>query len=94
VDSLFICVSNRFWNGLRADQQTTLRAAAQAAANYNNVKRIADERELIAFFKSHGMTVNTPDLAAFRKGVQSAYLNSDYAKVWPPGMLERINATK
>lgn len=94
VDSLFICVSNRFWKGLRADQQTVLRAAAQAAAHYNNVKRIADERELIAFFKSHGLTVNTPDLAAFRKGVQSAYLHSDYAKVWAPGMLERINATK
>jgi hypothetical protein len=26
--------------------------------------------------------------------VQAAYQNSDYAKVWPKGLLDRINATK
>jgi TRAP-type transport system periplasmic protein len=26
--------------------------------------------------------------------VQTAYQNSDYAKVWPKGLLDRINATK
>jgi len=26
--------------------------------------------------------------------VQSAYLNSEYAKQWPRGLLERINAVK
>jgi len=26
--------------------------------------------------------------------VQTTYLNSEYAKVWPKGLLERINATK
>jgi TRAP-type transport system periplasmic protein len=38
--------------------------------------------------------VTTPDLDAFRRTVQGAYLGSEYAKVWPKGMLERINATK
>jgi hypothetical protein len=38
--------------------------------------------------------VTTPDVEAFRKHVQAAYLNSDYAKVWPAGLLERVNATK
>jgi hypothetical protein len=26
--------------------------------------------------------------------VQTTYQNSDYAKVWPKGIVERINATK
>ncbi len=46
------------------------------------------------FFRKEGLQVSTPDLDAFRKAVQSAYQNSDYAKVWPSGLLERINATK
>jgi tripartite ATP-independent transporter DctP family solute receptor len=93
VDSLFICVSNKLWKSLSAAQQARLQGAAQAAAAYNNDQRIADEKALVAFFKAQGLTVTTPDVAAFRKAVQAAYLNSDYAQVWPKGLLERINAT-
>ena len=93
VDGLFICVSNRLWKGLSPEQQTRLRSAAQAAASYNNTQRIADEAELVAFLKGQGLTVTTPDVASFRKSVQQVYLNSDYAKVWPKGLLERVNAT-
>jgi len=39
------------------------------------------------------LTVSTPDVDAFRKSVQATYQNSEYAKVWPKGLLERINAT-
>ena len=46
------------------------------------------------FFKKEGLQVTTPDLDAFRKTVQATYQNSDYAKVWPKGLVERINATK
>ena len=42
--------------------------------------------------KDEGLDVYTPDLAAFQKTVQDAYLNSDYSKQWKPGMLEQINA--
>jgi hypothetical protein len=26
--------------------------------------------------------------------VQMAYLNSEYAKIWPKGLVERVNAVK
>lgn len=94
VDSLFICVSNRLWKRLDANQQTRLRESAQAAARYNNTQRIADERQLLDFFRSQGLAVTTPDVAAFRQAVQAAYQQSDYAKAWPPGLLARINATR
>ncbi len=94
VDSLFICVPNKFWNALNADQKTKLQGAAQAAAQYNNTQRIKDEAELVTFLKTQGLSVTTPDVDAFRKSVQATYLQSDYAKVWPSGLLERINATR
>ncbi len=94
VDGIFIAISNKSWNAMSAAQKTKVKAAAQAASAYNNENRIKEEGQLVEFFKKEGLAVNTPDLDAFRKTVQGAYMNSDYAKVWPKGLLERINATK
>lgn len=93
VDVLFIGVSNKLWNSLSPDQKSKLKSAAQSAAAYNNENRITDEKQLVDYFKSQGLSVTTPDLDAFRKTVQAVYLQSDYAKVWPKDLLERINAT-
>ena len=94
VDGLFISISNKSLNSLNAAQKQKVVAAAQAAAQYNNENRIKEEAQLVEFFKKEGLQVTTPDLNAFHKSVQTTYQNSDYAKVWPKGLLERINATK
>jgi TRAP-type transport system periplasmic protein len=94
VDGIFIAISNKAWNAMNVAQKQKLTAAAQAAASYNNENRIKEEGQLVEFFKQQGLQVTTPDVDAFRKSVQATYLNSDYAKVWPKGLLERINATK
>jgi hypothetical protein len=36
--------------------------------------------------------VTTPDVPAFREKVLNAFVNSDFAKDWPAGMLDRIKA--
>jgi len=94
VDALFISIASKAFKALSPANQQKVTAAAQAAAAYNNDNRIKEEGELVAFFKKEGLQVTTPDLDAFHKTVQAAYQNSDYAKVWPKGLLERINATK
>ena len=94
VDGIFISISNKAWNAMNAAQKTKVKAAAQAAAAFNNENRIKEEGQLVDFFKKEGLQVTTPDVDAFRKTVQTTYLNSEYAKVWPKGLLERINATK
>jgi hypothetical protein len=38
------------------------------------------------------MTITVPDRDAFREHVQKAYLESEFSKDWPEGLLERINA--
>jgi tripartite ATP-independent transporter DctP family solute receptor len=93
VDGIFIAISNKSFNALSASQKQKVSAAAQAAAAYNNDNRIKEEGQLVEFFKKEGLQVTTPDLDAFRKTVQEKYQNSDYAKVWPKGIVERINAT-
>ena len=94
VDGIFIAISNKAFNAMTPAQKQKVTAAAQAAASYNNENRIKEEGQLVDFFKQQGLQVTTPDVDAFRKSVQTTYQNSDYAKVWPKGLLERINATK
>ncbi len=94
VDSLFIAIASKTWIGMTAAQKQAVKAAAQAAASFNNDNRIKEEAQIIDFFKQQGLQVSTPDVEAFRKSVQDAYAKSDYAKVWTKGMLERINNTR
>ena len=94
VDGIFIAISSKALNAMTPAQRQKVTAAAQAASSYNNENRIKEEGQLVDFFKQQGLQVTTPDVDAFRKSVQTTYQNSDYAKVWPKGLLERINATR
>ncbi len=94
VDAVLPTVSNKCWNALTAAQKGQLQAAVQAAVRFNNENRITEEAQLVEFFKQQGLRVDTPDVAAFRRSVQQAYLQSEYAKTWPPGLLDRIHATR
>ena len=94
VDGIFIAISNKAWNAMSPVQKQKVKAAADAAANFNNDNRIQEEAQLVEFFRQQGLQVVTPDVEAFRKSVQATYQNSDYAKVWGAGLLDRINATR
>ena len=94
TDGIFIAISSKSYNAMSAAQKQKVNAATQAAIAYNNDNRIKEEAQLVDFFKKEGLQVTTPDVEAFRKTVQAAYQNSEYAKVWPKGLVERINAVK
>ena len=94
TDGIFIAISTKSYNAMTAAQKQKVNAAAQAAVAYNNENRIKEEAQLVDFFKKEGLQVTTPDVEAFRKTVQAAYQNSEYAKVWPKGLVDRINAVK
>ena len=94
TDGIFIAISSKSYNAMSAAQKQKVNAATQAAIAFNNDNRIKEEAQLVDFFKKEGLQVSMPDVEAFRKTVQAAYQNSDYAKVWPKGLVERINAVK
>ena len=94
VDSIFLTISKKAWDSYSPEQQKAIEEAIAAAVQYNNENRIKDEEELLEFFKKEGLKVYSPDVEAFRTHVQKQYMDSDYAKQWPKGMLERINAVE
>jgi tripartite ATP-independent transporter DctP family solute receptor len=94
VDGIFIAIANKAWNAMTPAQRQKVKAAALEAARFNDENRIREEGQLVEFFKQQGLTVTVPDVDAFRKAVQQAYMKSDYAKAWPAGLLERINNTR
>ena len=94
VDMNFIAFSKRVWDGLKPDQQQIVQKAADDAAELGRKRQLALEAELEGFFKERGLKVYTPDVESFRTRVQKAYLESKFAKDWPPGMIDRINTIK
>jgi tripartite ATP-independent transporter DctP family solute receptor len=94
VDALQLAISAKTWKGLAPADQAQVKAAAAKAAKFNDENRLREEKELSEFFRAQGIAITTPDVGAFRKTVQAAYLKSEYAEKWPRGLLERINAVK
>jgi tripartite ATP-independent transporter DctP family solute receptor len=92
VDQNYLALSKKVWDGLSADQQAAIQKAADDAAQFGRDKQLKLEDDLVQFFKDQGMDVYEPDLKAFREHVQKAYLESEFAKDWPEGMVDKINA--
>jgi tripartite ATP-independent transporter DctP family solute receptor len=92
VDLNYIAFSKEVWDSLTPDQQAIVQNAADDAAESARQKQLALEAELEQFFKDQGLKVYTPDVDAFRTQVQKEYLESDFSKTWPEGMVDKINA--
>lgn len=87
-----LTISKKAWDAMSPEQQARFQAAADAAIDWSTAQHLKREGELVELFKEKGLDIYTPDVAAFRAHVQKMYLESDLAKAWPPGMVERINA--
>jgi TRAP-type transport system periplasmic protein len=92
VDWNFLTISKKVWDRLTPAQQATLQRAADDACEAGRMGQLKLEAELEAFMKERGLKVYEPDLAAFRTKVQKDYLGSKFAKDWPAGMVDKINA--
>ena len=92
VDLNYIAFSKAVWDNLTPEQQAVVQQAADAAAESGRQKQLAKEEELVSFLQAQGLDIYEPDLAAFRSHVQAQYVGSEFAKSWPEGVLEKINA--
>ena len=92
ADMNFLALSKKVWDELSAEQQATVMSSAEATLDSITTSILESEAGLVDFFKAEGLEVYEPDVEAFREAVQKAFLESDYAKDWPEGLLERINA--
>lgn len=92
VDLNYLAMSKSVWDALTPEQQQAVQKAADDAAEFGRQNQLAKEEELVSFLEEQGLKVYEPDLDAFRTTVQQKYLESDFAKDWPEGTLEKINA--
>lgn len=86
------CVSNKTWNALTPEQRAKLESEAKKAIDWSTQQHLSREAELVQFFKDQGLKVYKPNLDAFREYAQKKYLESDFSKDWPAGLLDKINA--
>ncbi|MGR3485996.1 MAG: TRAP transporter substrate-binding protein DctP [Paracoccaceae bacterium] len=92
VDLNYIAMSAAVWDELTPEQQQTVQAAAEAAAESGRQAQLAKEEELVSFLEEQGLEIYEPDVAAFRTHVQEQYQDSEFAAAWPEGVLDAINA--
>jgi tripartite ATP-independent transporter DctP family solute receptor len=92
VDLNYLTISKKVWDKLSKAQQAAVQKAADDAAESGRQKQLKLEDEMVAFLKDKGLKVYTPNVDAFRKHVQGAYLKSDLSKAWEKGALDKINA--
>ncbi len=87
-----LVISGDAWNAMTPEQQQKVQAAATAAIDFSQQAHLDREAELLEQFKAVGLNIYEPDLDAFRSHAQQMYLESDLAKDWPEGVIDRINA--
>ncbi len=84
-------VTAKIWDAMSPAQRTAFQAAAEKAVDDYTAKFVAQEKDVLEYFKKQGKKIYTPDLAAFRTFAQKKYVEK-YGGDWPKGALERINA--
>jgi TRAP-type C4-dicarboxylate transport system substrate-binding protein len=84
-------ITTKLWDAMTPAQQAKFQSAAEKAIDDYTTKFVAQEKEVLDYFKKEGKKVYTPDLAAFRTFAQKKYVDK-YGSEWPKGALERINA--
>ena len=87
-----LVISKTAWDAMSAEQQAAFTTAATAAIDFSQKAHLDREAALVEQFKGAGLAINTPDVDAFRAYAQKMYLDSDLAKDWPEGIVDRINA--
>jgi tripartite ATP-independent transporter DctP family solute receptor len=87
-----LTVNLKTWNGMGAAKQKAFQAAADKAIAWSAAEHAKRETELATSFKDKGLNIYEPDVKAFRAHAQKMYLESDLAKTWPKGLIEKINA--
>ncbi|HTF15153.1 MAG TPA: TRAP transporter substrate-binding protein DctP [Burkholderiales bacterium] len=89
-----LSVNLKTWQSMSPAKQKAFQAAADKAIAWSAAEHLKREAELADGFRKQGLEVYAPNVNAFRAYAQKTYLDSDEAKDWPKGMLEKINALK
>ena len=88
-----VVVNEAFWQGLQAADRKIIEDAVRAGIAWQDDELQKQESTLVDTFKAAGMTVITPDPAAFRTPVL-AKVPKMFESKWGAGTFEKIQAIK
>jgi TRAP-type C4-dicarboxylate transport system substrate-binding protein len=88
-----VVVNEKFWQGLKPDDQKLLQDAVNAGIAWQNAELIRQERELVDTMKASGMTVVDVDVEAFRQPVVAAVVPKFVGR-WGKGTYQQLQNIK
>jgi tripartite ATP-independent transporter DctP family solute receptor len=94
VQIIFFAMAKPAWQKMKPDEQAKVKAAALAAAKWNDETRLADEKSVAERVAAAGVRVTRIDLAPFRANADKAYAASDLAKAWDKKGMDEVMAVK
>jgi TRAP-type C4-dicarboxylate transport system substrate-binding protein len=87
----FVVVNEQFWRGLSDADRAIMQTALAKAVTTANAEIIKQESALVDTFAKGGMTVITPNVAAFRDAVIKA-VPPKFESRWGKGTFERLQS--
>jgi TRAP-type transport system periplasmic protein len=95
VDTVWPTINEAKWQSLTAQQQDWVLQALESAKEFVDETNLANEAELVEFFRSEGLEViEDPDKAAFMEFARDSYLNDspEISSAWDLDLYDRIQA--
>ena len=93
VDSILPCINADTWNSLTEAQQLAVMDAINAARDFNDENRIAQEEECVDFLLNEGCTVTYPDIDEFKAYASEWYAaHPDVTADWDMDLYNTIQA--
>jgi len=90
IDFGLIALNSEIWHSLTEEQQGWLQEAAAAAAKACDEVILKNEAELVDFFKSEGLSIVYPDIAAFSEYAYNYYVTNKLTDDWDMALYDQI----
>lgn len=97
VGSVWPTINDRKWRSLTEQQKGWVMAAMEKARQFCDKSNLENEKTLLDFFRSNGMTiVETPDRSAFAAYAKNYYLNEakDLSASWDWKLYDEVQKVK
>ncbi len=86
-----VCVAGEVWDSLSEKQKETLTEIITDAIDKNDSEILEKESEILKECEEkYKITIQEPDLTAFREYAQEYYLNSEDAQYWDMELYRQI----
>jgi tripartite ATP-independent transporter DctP family solute receptor len=92
IDVKLLCITNKVWNQMTAEQRKWMHEAAQVACEAGSKTTYDQEAKLLGFMKERGLIITEPDIKAFQKYSFDYYQKNNLTKDWNMDLYKRVQA--